>query len=216
MIYRWRHGMLGAGLLFLSLPFLQGWTATRSTISIDPPRTSRDWKQLAAIEVETFDDFSPWEFLERKATGKFVLKQYVDSAKRLKGSKYALLMAIESSPRKVVGMVEMGVSRDAERNTTQAMVGVLCVSPKCQQRGIGALLLEKCEQVAKSEGWNETTLNVEVEPSNTAALRFFEKHGFVRLDEYRNVTVRRRRNYEERPHLLLSKVLSINHDGTSL
>lgn len=176
-------------------------------IRVAPPRMLHEWKQLAAIEVKVFDDhFQWWEFRERKATERFVRQHYVDTAKRLQGNKYALFVAMESQT--VVGMVEMGVSRDDERNATQTTIGVLCVSPNCQQRGVGAMLLEKCERVATSEGWNETILYTEVEPNNTAALHFFQKYGFASNNETRNVMVRRRRMYEERPHLLLFKDLS--------
>jgi ribosomal protein S18 acetylase RimI-like enzyme len=75
------------------------------------------------------------------------------------------------------------------------------------------MLLEKCEKLAVSKGWNETMLYVEVEPNNAAALSFFEKHGFVRLDEEhtRIVKVRRRLQYEEKEHIILSKDLTTSN-----
>lgn len=185
-----------------------GWTTRPNKIIVAPPRTSREWKQMAAMDVQVFDDFGFWEVRQRKATEQFVLQQYVDSSKRMKGNKYALLVATEFSKSGVLGMVEMGVSLDKVSNTTRTTIGVICVSPKCQRSSVGALLLAKCQDVASSEGWNETNIYAEVEPNNTAALNFFEKHGFVRNDEEkRTVTVRRRRTYEERPHLLLRKQL---------
>jgi len=202
-----RHGMLGGFVLLLSVQSLQGWTPK---FIVAPPRTSREWKQMAAIEVKVFDDFKWWEFRERKATEMFVMQQYVDTSNRMKGSKYALLVATEES-KNVVGMVEMGVSLDTITNATRTTIGVLCVSPKCQRSGVGARLMQKCEQVATTEGWNETTLYAEVESYNTEALNFFEKHGFVRTTEtQQTVKVRRRRLYEERPHLLLSKAIATN------
>lgn len=199
--------------LALSLPFLQAWTTTTTTtnIVIAPPRKSHEWKQIAAIEVDTFDDFNFWEIRERKATERFVMQQYVETSKRMKGNKYALLVATESS-RDVVGMVEMGVSIVAgTKNVTRTTIGVLCVSQKRQKLGVGALLLERCEKLALSEGWNEAVIFVEVEPENTAALSFFTKRGFERLDEdIQLVKVRRRRQYEERPHILLSKDLNMS------
>jgi ribosomal protein S18 acetylase RimI-like enzyme len=72
------------------------------------------------------------------------------------------------------------------------------------------MLLEKCEKLAVSKGWNETMLYVEVDPNNAAALCFFEKHGFVRLHEEhtRMVKVRRWLHYEEKEHIIFSKDLT--------
>ena len=215
MLFRW-HGMLCCGVLLLLLilsriPTLQGWkTSSTTSITIAPPRSSREWKQMAVMLVGTFDGYGGggvWEFRDRRATEQFVLKQYVDTARRMKGNKYTLLVA-KSSSRNVVGMVEMGLSRDAERNETRATIGVLCVSPKCQRSGVGSLLLDKCQALATSKGWNEMIIYAEVEPSNEVALSFFEKHGFVRNGKNRTVTVRRRRLDEARLHLLLSKELT--------
>jgi ribosomal protein S18 acetylase RimI-like enzyme len=203
--------MAGALMLLLSLPRLQAWTtptATKaSSIAIAPPRASREWKQMASIEVDTFDDFKFWEVPERKATERLVAQQYIETATRMKGNKYALLVATLSNH--VVGMVEMGVV-PGSINETQTTIGVLCVSRKCQRQGVGAMLLEKCEKLAVSKGWNETMLYVEVDPNNAAALCFFEKHGFVRLHEEhtRMVKVRRRLHYEEKEHIILSKDLT--------
>ena len=208
-----RSGMeIGVLMLLFALP-LQAWTtttttvATTSSIVVAPPRASREWKQMARIEVDVFDDFSFWELPERQATERLVAEQYVETATRMKGNKYALLVATLSN--NVVGMVEMGVV-PGSINETRTTVGVLCVAPKCQRQGVGAVLLEKCEKLAVSEGWNETMLHVEVEPDNAGALSFFEKRGFARMDEehIRMVKVRRRRRYEEKPHVLLSKDLT--------
>lgn len=203
-VFRALTMVLVAALLRLS----NGWTNNNKNIRIAPPRTLREWKQLAEIEVDAFDDnFGWWEWRERKATEKSVRQHYVETAERLRGKKYALLIAIDTTLRnQVVGMVEMGVSCNG--SGTETTIGVLAVAPKGRRQGIGAKLLERCEQVATSEGWNETKIYVEVEPNNTAALRFFEqKHGFVRLNETRTVLVRQRQQYRERPHLLLSKEL---------
>lgn len=211
MLLLWRNGTIVALVLMSSTALIQGWP---NSIVIAPPRASREWRHMAAIEVQTFDDFGFWEFQERKAAERFVLEQYLKTAERMKGNKYALLVATEAS-REVVGMVEMGLSLDVTLNTTRTTIGVLCVSPKCQQRGVGLALLKKCQALASSDGWNETTLYVEVEPNNIAALSFFEKNGFVKTNENRTVTVRRRRTYEERPHLVLSKELAASESESS-
>lgn len=196
---RKRKSLLAVFLLALVSFQAHGWTV--SSIKIAPPRSSREWEQLASLLVEIFDDYSVWEWNQRRITEKFVLQRYVDTAKRMQGKKYALLVARAGS---VVGMVEMGLSQST--NNTRTTIGVLAVSTKLQRQGIGALLLEQCETIAAT--WNKTMVYVEVEPDNDSALRFFERHGYSILQEGSTVMVRRRRILEERPHLLLCKQLN--------
>lgn len=210
-------------LLFL-LAFFQarGWSNVSPTVQIAPPRSSREWRQLASLLVEVFDDYSIWEWSQRRLTEQFVVQKYVDTAKRMQGNKYALLVAKSTCRNNagnnnvvVVGMVEMGLLSQSTSSTmsttTRTTIGVLAVSPKFQQQGIGTMLLEQCETVAATL-WNKTTLCAQVEPDNDVALRFFERHGYTIMLQQENgssrsVMVRRRRVLEERPHLLLSKEL---------
>jgi len=95
----------------------------------------------------------------------------------------------------------------------QPTVGVLCVNPTHQNKGIAQALVQKCENVA-AEVWSEQFIFVDVEPKNENALSLFRKCGFhCLLDEMggaqiRNATVSRRRVAESVPHLLLSKRLA--------
>jgi ribosomal protein S18 acetylase RimI-like enzyme len=200
-------------VLLLSLVSFQarGWIVSSSAVKIAPPRSSREWKQLASLLVEIFDDYSIGEWNQRRITENYVLQHYVDTTKRMQGNKYALLVAtITNAGNKVVvvGMVEMGLLiSQSSTNSTRATIGVLAVSPNFQQKGIGTMLLEQCETVAATL-WNKTTVCAQVEPNNDVALRFFERHGYtIILQETSSVMVRRRRVLEERPHLLLSKEL---------
>jgi ribosomal protein S18 acetylase RimI-like enzyme len=208
-------------LLLLALASFQarGWSVSvSSSVKIAPPRSSRAWRQLASLLVDIFDDYSIWEWTQRRITENFVVQQYVDTTKRMRGNKYALLVAtrIAGGNDVVVGMVEMGLSAQSttttnnnnnSTTTTRTTIGVLAVSPKFQQQGIGTMLLEQCETAAATV-WNKTTVYAQVEPDNDVALRFFERHGYtIILQESSSVMVRRRRVLEERPHLLLSKEL---------
>jgi ribosomal protein S18 acetylase RimI-like enzyme len=149
------------------------------------------------------------------------VQKYLDMTKRMQGNKYALLVAKSTCRNNagninvvVVGMVEMGLlsqSTSSSVSTTRTTIGVLAVSPKFQQQGIGTMLLEQCETVAATL-WNKTTLCAQVEPDNHVALRFFERHGYTIMLQQENISsssvmVRRRHVLEERPHLLLSKEL---------
>jgi ribosomal protein S18 acetylase RimI-like enzyme len=161
----------------------------------------------------------------------------------MRGKKYAIFVAKEyigpcqdndfRASYNVVGMVEMGVTvgplvaedEDVESNVKQvilkprATIGVLCVQTNFQEKGIGKLLVQKCEYVS-SQVWNEKRLFAEVEPSNTKALNFFRRNEYQSassamnsndescLDEMvRNATVARRRKVETRPHIVLEKKL---------
>mmetsp|Transcript_1200 Transcript_1200/g.1642 ORF Transcript_1200/g.1642 Transcript_1200/m.1642 type:complete len:255 (+) Transcript_1200:1-765(+) len=89
-----------------------------------------------------------------------------------------------------------------------ATIGVLAVLPMYQKKGVGNLLLQKCEELAVCEAWNQDVLYAEVEPTNHVALNFFRRKGYIQEGRMVPVTVRRKRVYEERPHLLLYKNLT--------
>lgn len=181
-----------------------------------------------------------WNLLEKSLTEQYTYNQYVSTGRKMRGKKYALFLAKEYKPSKtnnnykpqseVVGMVEMGMTvgpvllHTDDKNQFQCMkiesipraiVGVLCVKSTHRNQGIGKILLEKCETISHKV-WNETRLFVEVEPSNTNALRFFKDYGYHSATlstsmEYQsheimiNATVARRRKVESRPHILLQK-----------
>lgn len=104
-------------------------------------------------------------------------------------------------------------SRYCSESFPQATIGVLCIKSTHKNRGIGRLLIQKCEQVAW-ELWKERHIFVDVEPNNVDALAFFEKCGYQfcmdRCDMkqiMRNTTVFRRRVEDVKPHWLLRKRL---------
>jgi hypothetical protein len=102
-------------------------------------------------------------------------------------------------------------------------IGVLCVKKSHMNKGVGKALIQKCEEDVKNI-WNETELYIEVERCNENAKSFFMSscgydvcyidgnvsgggNGNDRIEMERNVKVSRRRKVEERPHLVLSKII---------
>jgi len=60
----------------------------------------------------------------------------------------------------------------------------LCVDPQWQRGGYGSILLEHAIGHAELSGC--TSMFLEVRPSNPAAIRLYEKRGFVTVGERRN------------------------------
>ena len=191
-------------------------------IDISPPRSNEDWNEIASLIVETFDepyikDFEKpwWNLVEKRLTEIFTYRQYVSTARKMRGKKYNILVAKDSDTNHVVGMIELGMAvlkdNDSHHlNETKAipMIGVLCVRQDRRRDGIGTALITKCEDIV-SRIWNEEKAYVQIEPSNEAALGLFQSLGFSNHDpqQMKNATVARRRSYEERPHLVLVKSL---------
>lgn len=172
---------------------------------------------------DQIDNFQ-WQILGRQDTENFVLNRYLKTAKQMYGKKHAILIAKDVNVGAggiVLGMAEMGISStyqesDEKKNDESessirkvVTVGVLGVAPQCQRFGIGNLLLAKCEEIALSPGWNEDSIHVAVDPNNTNALNFFRKQGYDPVAGRPSmVTVRRKKSYEERPHLMFCKKLT--------
>ena len=105
-----------------------------TTVSITPPASSYDYRQLASLLVSSFDapqsckeeddnassmiQRLQWDLYEKSLTEEFTYKRYVSTVRRMRGKKYCLLVAKkanimddgEESDDVVVGMVEMGMS----------------------------------------------------------------------------------------------------------
>jgi GNAT superfamily N-acetyltransferase len=221
-----------------------------SALIISPPASFGDYRQLASLLVGTFDvpsldsatnstslqfniDALRWNMFEKSLTEEHTLKKYTNTARRMRGKKYCLLIAKEYIKDDdgnqqmrvgddVIGMVEMGMSLcptcsnyNRTDNTVlrpQPTVGVLCVKASHRKKGIGQALIQKCEQVAENV-WNEELLFVDVEPSNHNTMTLFEKWGYTCIvnetgeAQMRNTTVSRRRIERFRPHYLLRKRL---------
>lgn len=196
-------------------------------------------------ESATLLQRAAWLILLQFLTERDVMDQYMATSLKMKGNKYAILLAKRfvrnrndvgsnenessgtrtvSNTNNVVGMMELGMSCHAGNTDGDggskdgdgdddvligATLGVLGILDSHQGMGIGTLLLQKCEALVTSEAWgHQPILYAEVEPNNEGALRFFEKHGFVKEGRIVPVKVRRKRIYEERPHYLLYKHLT--------
>lgn len=225
-----------------------------SALMVTPPLSSSDYRQLATLLVQTFDapqaaqdssensiasrlEWIQWNLVEKSLSEQFTYNQYISTARKMRGKKYALFVAKEYMPPQkdndyracyeVVGLAEMGMTVGPIRDEIEgketllrprATVGVLCVKDSYRNQGIGKVLLEKCENTSRHV-WNETRLFVEVEPSNVDALTFFRGSQYnsitsASVDDkmgshviMRNATVVRRRKMESRPHIVLEKSL---------
>lgn len=207
--------------------------------TFDTPRQTPDADNNVASKLEMMQ----WNLIEKSLTEQYTYNQYVSTTRKMRGKKYAIFVAKEyigpckdndfRASYNVVGMVEMGVTvgplvaedEDVGSSVKQvilkprATIGVLCVQTNFQEKGIGKLLVQKCEYVS-SQVWNEKRLFAEVEPSNLKARNFFRRNEYQSassamnsndescLDEIiRNATVARRRKVETRPHIVLEKKL---------
>lgn len=209
-----------------------------AALIITPPASNSDYQCMASLITSTFDrpkDDSKWASLRWKLFGKsltddFTYRQYVSTARRMRGKKYCVFIAKDIIDGTVVGMVEMGMSmcpvttslaKDSNfgpsidnigttESSPQPTVGVLCVKSTHQNQGIGYSLLQKCEEVAQ-DLWKEQHVYVDVEPKNCKALAFFTKCSYEHvLDEQneltlRNTTVYKTRVQDVKPHWLLRK-----------
>lgn len=201
-----------------------------STLSVVPPRSNQDWIDLSILLADTFDKPKPtdpqsshlsWKLYERLLTERAIYNRYTSLAKRFRRnkSKYALFIAKEYNDgtleerapyNQVVGVVELGMTLGPSPESTtlipRATIGVLGVSSNFRQLGVGRSLVNKCQSIAK-EVWKENDIYVEVEPLNEVALSVFESCGFVHKGEVKDATVMKRRQMENRPHLVLRKTL---------
>ena len=108
--------------------------STTTTISITPPASTNDYRQLASLLVSSFDapqsckeeevdnassmiQKLKWDLYEKSLTEEFTYKRYVSTVRRMRGKKYCLLVAKKTNKDvdgeksdDVVGMVEMGMS----------------------------------------------------------------------------------------------------------
>eukprot|EP00521_Asterionellopsis_glacialis_P006967 CAMPEP_0195289856 /NCGR_PEP_ID=MMETSP0707-20130614/5961_1 /TAXON_ID=33640 /ORGANISM="Asterionellopsis glacialis, Strain CCMP134" /LENGTH=246 /DNA_ID=CAMNT_0040349907 /DNA_START=32 /DNA_END=773 /DNA_ORIENTATION=- len=185
---------------------------------------------------ETWIEKAGWWLVEQFVTEGEIRDQYWNTAKQMKGNKYTVLLAkvnskvvgmAELGVSQHIGIQQQehsqndfsqddGITTSATTINTLdgsngvlvgATIGVLAILPEFQNQGIGNILLQKCEALAVSDAWNQDVLFAEVEPQNLNALDFFQRKGYTQEGRMVPVTVRRKRVYEERPHLLLYKNL---------
>eukprot|EP00977_Amphora_coffeiformis_P019823 scaffold7485_cov176-Amphora_coffeaeformis.AAC.10 len=203
------------------------WIATTPWVArawyIASPASQSDWEQLAKLLAERNQPRSAdsrvaklqWDVWGRRQVQDALYRRYVQTARQLKGSKYAVFLAKEWG--QVIGVAEMGIGDGgggggSDATERRAILGVLCVSPTARRQGIGAALVQRCEEVA-TQIWQEETLWVEVETTNSQALRFFESCGYIDTEQRSMVAVQRRQVLEETPHVVLAKPLIAHKDS---
>ena len=89
-----------------------------------------------------------------------------------------MLFAVDTRPPEAVGSVTLG-----EKLIDDTALGVVCwlaVVPGWQRRGVGSLLMSRAESLARRLGYDR--LELETLASWTAANRFYDAHGWQRID----------------------------------
>ncbi len=89
-----------------------------------------------------------------------------------------LLVAVEK--KQIVGMCTLQPLISTAEGGTVGMVEDLVVSEKCRGRGIGGMLLDRIEEVAKSQQMSRLQLLTDLD--NDQALEFYNKHQWERLN----------------------------------
>ena len=166
-----------------------------SNIWISPPSSDDDYKGLSTLLVKTFEspqqkknenssnNIFVWETIIRPWLEWSTYRRYVQTARKLKKVKYAILIAKKMTQGKknnrVVGMVEIGMTKRSNGKVVPTL-GVLCVDPEFQRNGIGTSLVDRAEQLVQNL-WNvtsTTSIHVEVETNNQPSLEFFHSRGY--------------------------------------
>ena len=178
---------------------------------VTAPTSKTDWEQLARILA---DQRSPpasernsfillqWNMWGRRQAQDSLYRRYVRTARQMRGTKYAVIIAKEWG--QVLGMAEMGIGSGKEQR--RPTLGVLCVAPEARRQGVGAALVQRSEEIAANV-WKEDTLWVEVETTNSSALDFFKACGYIDTEEKSMVAVQSAEKLEERAHFVLAKPL---------
>mmetsp|Transcript_13273 Transcript_13273/g.27517 ORF Transcript_13273/g.27517 Transcript_13273/m.27517 type:complete len:269 (+) Transcript_13273:112-918(+) len=205
---------------------------------ITPPTQQQDWQQIASIVAKSWDSKEPCAASEKQPLQwlgplttmwndarleQQAYQRYVSTARRMRGTKYALLVAKEWGA--VVGVIEMGIQQfnqsEASKVETScptintgtqplssvATIGMVCVDGEYRGLGIAHELVNHCEEMAQHV-WNETIICADVEPQNGAALRIFQSRGYQVVDDSVIVPVRHYGKLQRRQHIRLAKHFS--------
>eukprot|EP00527_Entomoneis_sp_CCMP2396_P001712 CAMPEP_0198149898 /NCGR_PEP_ID=MMETSP1443-20131203/48593_1 /TAXON_ID=186043 /ORGANISM="Entomoneis sp., Strain CCMP2396" /LENGTH=170 /DNA_ID=CAMNT_0043815055 /DNA_START=236 /DNA_END=748 /DNA_ORIENTATION=- len=144
-------------------------------------------------------------------------RHYVKTARRMRGSKYSLLVAKEWGT--IVGVIEMGMQQykpttGGKEIESLATIGMICVDPNYRGQRIASALVDKCEELSLSL-WNETIICADVEPKNEAASNLFQSRGYTVMAESVIVAVRGPGGLQERQHIRLVKSFAADADERS-
>ncbi len=126
------------------------------------PMTTDDAVAVAALDLKCFDERDAWN------------SDYFFYAARDKQSIYI----VGEADGRIVACVGAEIYRDATEIETFA------VEPEFQRRGLGTKIFAKLLAAVKAR--NSTLIYLEVRPSNTAAINFYNKFGFKIVDRVKN------------------------------
>lgn len=185
-------------------------------IYITSPIATQDWKGAASLIVESFQEEHEkslkWQYWEKPRRIQHEYKHYTSTARRMRGKKYAIILAKDSLSDDVVGICELGVSQIGE-NEFSPTIGVLAVHPVAQRKGIAQRLIARSEEIASSEAWGYNAVCGQILPRNIASIRAFEKAGYTRKkDQLVKVSIRRGFDNVEELHYIYQKNVSRQQD----
>lgn len=208
---------------------------------ISTPASNKDWEQLAWVVTKSFDAPTSadsvtvhlqWKLGEQYMTYLHNYRHYVQTARRMKGKKYAVFVAKDEAENgKIVGVCEIGIKADQDDSLGETLtwrrrptIGSLCVHSEYRKQGIGTALISRCERLVR-QTWQEESIFAEVQVQNNRAFLCFHSCGYQNLlslennrqdaDEPVMVLVQRRRKLEFLPHFLLAKQLNITQQSSA-
>jgi len=195
--------------------------------------SKKDYEEVGSLLVDTFDeprrrrsnssvnsdgdsekgfffaDELMWKLLVRPVMERQLTSRYEGLARRMRGRKYALLLAKrwkeDGRGREVVGMAELGMyptpplwqnelessgANEAEGVIVKEIgegdvkpmptVGLIAVSPSARGVGLGRALVQICEEIASSHSWGvKSHMLAAVEPDNHGAMQLFVSSGYT-------------------------------------
>ena len=166
--------------------------------------TASDIANISQLLSDTFYQFSGFRSL---LTPLLRMGLCYDLASRLQPSnkRYQCLLAeipSPNQPNRLVGTVEVAIrslSLPSLRLPQKAYISNLAVQERYRQKGIGQMLLNRCETIAQS--WEQPEIFLHVRRDNAIALGLYQKLGYKNTPQ---------RSPLERNRNLLMKKLSDN------
>lgn len=98
---------------------------------------------------------------------------------QLVASKDSICLIAQDDLRNI-GYLAAGPKKIDFRNSRYAEIYNMGVTPEYRKKGIGKLLMDKCAEWAKSNGYQKLIVTSYI--ANTGAVRFYRKNGFADID----------------------------------
>lgn len=207
------------------------------SIVVSPPSSLHEFRQLAKLIVNTFDDPSQdsvrshwfqsklealqWNVLDKSLSEELIFKQYTSTVRRMRGKKYCLLVVkdshqgIDDSHDFVVGVVEMGLSLCPHTtNSTGEKAAELRPQPTIGVLCVRSTHRQKGIGLALVRKCEQVAADVWNEDSifvdvdpSNLSALNFFEKCGYNSFQMRNAILYRRRKKESKPHFLLKKIL---------